>query len=54
MGTHICVVTRERRHITRYTLDPHNAKVTRYTSDPEAVKLIFYSRIDKKKQKKVE
>ena len=42
-GTLICVVTREIRHITRYTLDPHNTKVTRYTSDPDSHHLIWDS-----------
>ena len=35
-GTRIGVKTRERRHITRYTSDPCNAKVSIYASDPEA------------------
>ena len=39
-------VTKEKRHITRYTLDPHNAKVAGYALDTEAIKFIFYNNID--------
>ena len=39
-GTHIYVVTRERRHITRYTLDPQNSKFTENASDPDRHHLI--------------
>ena len=40
---HLCVVTRERRHITRYTSDPHNVKDTGYPSDPDLHHLIWDS-----------
>ena len=43
-GTRIGVETREIRHITRYTLDPCNAKVARYASDPEAYLATFVLR----------
>ena len=45
-GTRIGFETRERRYITRYTLDLHNAKIARYALDPKAVGFIFYNRID--------